>query len=166
MNWEAIGAVGETLGALAVVLTLAYLARQMRQETIASTSNAMGTWLADYNSLILELIRDPEVALVVRKGLADFEHLEGNDQMRFHVWMVAHLLNTQNLYLDATMHGAIVDQVLHFLATMLSTDGGMQWWITARPIWTADFVAYMDKLIEDSPAVTETWPFFAASSAS
>jgi hypothetical protein len=30
MNWEAIGAVGEILGALAVLITLVYLARQVR----------------------------------------------------------------------------------------------------------------------------------------
>jgi hypothetical protein len=30
MNWDAIGAVGEILGALAVVMTLAYLARQVK----------------------------------------------------------------------------------------------------------------------------------------
>ena len=33
MNWEAIGAIGEVLGALGVVLTLAYLAVQIRQNT-------------------------------------------------------------------------------------------------------------------------------------
>jgi len=30
MNWEAIGALGEVVGAAAVVLTLLYLARQVR----------------------------------------------------------------------------------------------------------------------------------------
>ena len=33
MNWEAIGAVGEILGAIAVLLSLAYLAVQIRQNT-------------------------------------------------------------------------------------------------------------------------------------
>ena len=31
MNWDAIGAIGELLGAVAVVLTLGYLAAQIRQ---------------------------------------------------------------------------------------------------------------------------------------
>jgi hypothetical protein len=35
MNWEAIGAIGELFGALAVVLTLIYLATQVRQNTLA-----------------------------------------------------------------------------------------------------------------------------------
>jgi hypothetical protein len=37
MNWDAIGAIGEILGALVVLLTLIYLATQVRQ------SNRIGT---------------------------------------------------------------------------------------------------------------------------
>ena len=33
MNWDAIGAIGETLGAIAVVVTLIYLAAQIRQNS-------------------------------------------------------------------------------------------------------------------------------------
>jgi hypothetical protein len=35
MNWEAIAAVGELLGASAVLITLIYLAVQIRQNTAA-----------------------------------------------------------------------------------------------------------------------------------
>ena len=35
MNWEAAGAIGEIIGALAVFLTLIYLALQIRQNTKA-----------------------------------------------------------------------------------------------------------------------------------
>lgn len=35
MNWEAIGASGEVVGAIAVILTLLYLAIQIRQNTRA-----------------------------------------------------------------------------------------------------------------------------------
>jgi hypothetical protein len=33
MNWEALGAIGETVGAVAVVVTLGYLAVQIRRNT-------------------------------------------------------------------------------------------------------------------------------------
>jgi hypothetical protein len=33
MNWDAIGAIGEVLGAIAVVVTLIYLGVQIRQNT-------------------------------------------------------------------------------------------------------------------------------------
>jgi hypothetical protein len=41
MNWEAIGAVGETVGALAVLVTLVYLAVQIRQNTKAVRAAAV-----------------------------------------------------------------------------------------------------------------------------
>ena len=33
MNWDAIGAIGEVLGAVGVIVTLIYLARQIRQNS-------------------------------------------------------------------------------------------------------------------------------------
>ncbi|MEQ8693946.1 MAG: hypothetical protein RIC85_01285 [Gammaproteobacteria bacterium] len=35
MNWDAVGAIGEIVGALAVVITLGFLIHQLRQNTIA-----------------------------------------------------------------------------------------------------------------------------------
>jgi K+ transporter len=40
MNWDAIGAVGEMIGALALVVTIAYLALQVRASTNESEGNA------------------------------------------------------------------------------------------------------------------------------
>lgn len=44
MNWEAIGAVGETLAALGVIVTLVYLASQLRQNTNALRSASYEHW--------------------------------------------------------------------------------------------------------------------------
>lgn len=153
MNWEAIGAVGEILGASAVVLTLIYLARQMKQEAVAARSGAMDSWLADYNTMVMEIVRDPEISLLMRQGLTDFEQLDPNDQTRFHGWLVAHLLNAQNLFFQTTegiMHTHVAEQILLFNAAMLKMKGGSYWWNTARSIWRPQFVEHMDKLIEQA----------------
>ncbi len=45
MNWDAIGAAGEWAGAIAVVITLVYLARQIQQQNkIAKFSGAQSVW--------------------------------------------------------------------------------------------------------------------------
>ena len=167
MNWEAIGAIGEIFGALAVVATLMYLARQMRQDARATTGETMGSWLADYNNMLLEISRDPELAKIFRQGLTDFEQLNENDQMRFHTWMVAHLLNAQTVFLqleDGIMHQRIADQILPVNAAMLDSKGGTYWWGTARSIWRPEFVDHMDKLIEEASPITEVWPWFSTDS--
>ena len=87
----------------------------------------MDSWLADYNALSLEIGRNGEFALLLRRGLCDFDALGGTDQLRFHAWMVFHLLNAQNLFVQvgqATMHRDIADQILAFNAAMLKTPGG------------------------------------------
>ena len=40
VNWEAVGAIAEMLGAVAVFLTLAYLAVQVRQSNIVTREQA------------------------------------------------------------------------------------------------------------------------------
>jgi len=57
MNWEAIGAVGEILGAIGVIATLAYLAVQIRQNTQmvkAQTRDSITNKQLDYYSSIYE----------------------------------------------------------------------------------------------------------------
>ena len=55
MNWQAIGAAGEVLGAIAVLLTLIYLTLQIRQNTKATrlqTAQATHQFSADGVSLL------------------------------------------------------------------------------------------------------------------
>jgi hypothetical protein len=43
MNWDAIGAIGEVVGAVAVVASLVYLARQIRQNSSLVEQSALAT---------------------------------------------------------------------------------------------------------------------------
>ena len=48
MNWEALGAIGEIVGAVAVVVTLGYLAVQIRKNTRLELTESRGdltTWV-------------------------------------------------------------------------------------------------------------------------
>ena len=70
MNWDAIGAVGEIVGAMAVVVTLAFLIFQLRQNTIAlrqqserSSADAIHAWS--------RAMMDPSVSGAVSKAYVD-----------------------------------------------------------------------------------------------
>ena len=69
MGWEAIGAIGETVGAVAVVMTLLYLARQTRVNARAvAGSSAREVWLAlsEWNR---EVARDENLNKIGIKSL-------------------------------------------------------------------------------------------------
>ena len=75
MNWEIIGATGEWAGAIVVVATLFYLARQVRQNTRASRAGASYA-INDSLSKIVGAIRsDREFADIWIRGCEDIDAL-------------------------------------------------------------------------------------------
>ena len=93
MNWEVIGATGEWAGAIVVVATLFYLARQVRQNTRASRAGASYS-INDSLSKIVGVIRaDGEFADIWIRGCEDIDALNPVERLRF----TSHLLDMLNL---------------------------------------------------------------------
>lgn len=83
MNWEAIAAVGEMVGALAVLLTLAYLARQVRQ---ANRQNLLSSFQHTYDSMnqfLESTLAADDVAELVIRGRVSYNGLSAADRLRF-----------------------------------------------------------------------------------
>ena len=72
MNWDAIGAIGEILGAIAVLLTLFYLARQIQQSNKIALIAASNESFSNYASLNELYINNPRILEL----LAEIRHLE------------------------------------------------------------------------------------------
>ena len=64
MNWEALGAIGEIVGAVAVVVTLGYLAVQIRQNT--RSAKVFSNQLVD--SAAMRLVTEPAAFDVIVSG--------------------------------------------------------------------------------------------------
>ena len=163
MSWEAAGAIGEILGALLVVFTLVYLSRQIKQHGTATASGSMDAWFSDYNALVLEGFRDRENASLLQEGFTDFNGLESDRQLQFHMWLVVHILSVQNMYLQSrtnTTHAELAESVLTFNASLLKLPGAKQWWQTGKDVFHPAYVAEMNKRMEAIEAVDGAWPWF------
>jgi hypothetical protein len=71
MNWEAIGAVGEVAGAVGVIITLAYLAVQIRNSSRATESQVHASLASEMERLLVALSQnDPlvEVVTLAQRG--------------------------------------------------------------------------------------------------
>jgi hypothetical protein len=83
MNWEAVGAVGEILGAAGVIATLGYLALQIRQntrQTQALAANASAIALQGARKSVYE---SAEVTEFWLKGMSHPDELSEHDYYRF-----------------------------------------------------------------------------------
>ena len=68
MNWEAIGAVGEMVGAAAVLATLAYLATQVRKSNELARFNATKEIVNQFNDLNRIATTDASLRRVLMKA--------------------------------------------------------------------------------------------------
>ena len=87
VNWEAIGAIGQVVGAVAVVISLIYLAREVRRNTGATHLTAMRSMHDAYNHWIQLLAQYPDLNDLYNRGIHDFESLKGADLVGFSMLM-------------------------------------------------------------------------------
>jgi len=80
MNWEAIGAFGEIIGAIAVVLSLVYVGRQFRYSSTYALENIYFQTSNNFSAV-------PENARIVRLGNQDYLSLSPDDQQHYALLM-------------------------------------------------------------------------------
>ena len=83
MNWEAIGAAAEIIGATAVVISLLYVAVQIRQSNRESQSSTAWAITNSLNNFAGRITANSDLASVWTRGLEDFNALDDMDQERF-----------------------------------------------------------------------------------
>ncbi len=111
MNWEAIGAVGEILGALGVIATLIYLALQIRQNTRsiqANRLNEIGREFAERHMVVATSSEMPRIAANCRKPRSD--DFSPEDQERVLAWVNSQA-NTYFTIAVAHQNGELSDDV-------------------------------------------------------
>src|ERR1700692_4453835 len=79
MNWEAISAVSQLVGSLAVVISVLYLAAQLRRRTRVARDAAA----AALGNVTKPFMENAELGRVWRAGLEDLNSLSAEDQARF-----------------------------------------------------------------------------------
>ena len=99
MNLNDLANLGQIIGALAVVISLFYVAHQIRQNTNAvgpATAQTVHEHFAKWYHLVAA---DEELAQLVAKGLRDYGSLSEKERVRFVATFMAFLSYTQNAFL-------------------------------------------------------------------
>ena len=90
MNWEALGAIAEAVGATAVFISLVYVAVQIRQNTKQFSRSVEANQLAAFernvesgNRIRELLILHPDLAQLLLSGFKGYKELKGPEKFRF-----------------------------------------------------------------------------------
>jgi len=148
------GAIGEIIGALAVVASLIYLAVQIRQNTRQISLSLESSKLAAFEQNVESgnrarelLITDPAVTDLFLKGLADYNNLPPTDRFRCNMLFRNLFSAIQGGYIRQLIVGGDPEQfegIRKMLDSLLKNPGIHQWLADIEPDWRpefADFVA-------------------------
>ncbi len=153
MNWEAIGAIGEIVGAMAVVITLVYLALQTRHSAAATQSSTeveasrqLSAWITRsfQDELIQSLWDDVEAG----KPLSD-------DHYRKWLWYLSDLFHMSEGIFIQYQKGFVSAEVWgRFESTclgMLQNTPGQEFWHSGNTPFSDAFKIHVEKLLASEP---------------
>lgn len=156
MNWDAIGAVGELLGAFGVIASLIYLALQIRQNT-ESVQVASHRGVADqFQRTNLALVEDAKIAELLAEGVADIAALSDVDRLRFEGFLLSIFRTYEELY-QLHRKGLVDDELWdsreQSMMQWLSYSGVRSWWFgEQRVIFMASFSAHVEARLSEAAA--------------
>jgi hypothetical protein len=169
MNWEAIGAIAELLGAIGVIASLVYLATQIRhgQEQMSQNTRALqaGAYQQFEESVYRKVMDDlaiPGLERIIRLGMADIEQLSEEDMFRWSHWIFMRLRAFDNSWIFMRLR-AFDNSHYQFrmgmqdedrwqisrrdMETFFQMPGVVQWWKATPSTLSPDFVALVEEIL-------------------
>jgi hypothetical protein len=147
VNWEALGAIAELVGSVAVVATIAYLIVQIRQNTKFAKIDAAQQLRAGMNDVLRGISDNTDALRTYEKALTEPQNLERTEKIRFDLIVLQMLRVSESLYLlyaDDYLSDESWESTLYSLLFVLGTEGGQQSWQRQRSHMSTSFESYLD----------------------
>jgi hypothetical protein len=147
MNWEALGAIGELIGAIAVVVTLIYLAGQLKQNTRAMQSGTRETFLNGLQTVNGYALQNSDV---LHRGLFQREELSGEEFTRFLTIVHAALNAYEALYseyLAGHVDEAFWESKARQIQFTITGPSGRKAWFDYTYLFDERFVTYVNEVV-------------------
>ena len=146
------GAIGEIVGGLAVVVTLIYLAVQLKQSNL-STHRAMYASAAEaVADFWLDLAKHPELFECYQSALHAPEGMLAAKRDQGFLVLDAYMSLMESYFLHNRTYGEITSQARwsRTLAHIFNMPGGRLYWQGRRIAFHDDFASYVDDLVKQT----------------
>lgn len=160
---EFIGGIGSAVGALAVFVTLIYLAVQVRQNTALARAAAQREINGSFQNAIGQLRQE---RWIYQRGCLDFDEMSHADQLCFDL-SIAPIVNHLDQVLRMHQQGLEsldnVDAYGTICLAILQAPGARSWWERAKPYFVKETREYLEQRFSDPstlpPAFLEALPW-------
>ena len=153
MTLQDLGGIGEFIGGIAVVISLVYLAVQIRQNTKSVRTSTYQAILDSSRSDTELLLVHPHLERVYRVGRRNPEKLNDDERPLFRMLVAQLLLSSESLFLQhqqGAIDGDYWQRRQQTLRGLLSQPGVRQWWAargTPREYYDPGFRELVDSIL-------------------
>jgi len=157
MDLQTYANLGELIGGIAVVISLIYLAIQLRQNTESQRTENYVRALERISAIQSSLSQDGDFARLFAKGVQDPSLLTSRERIQF-TWALYESFGTFEFLFHAAQKKSVPDEVWSrwsgIVAWWLTFPGVIRWW-SARPVpFTDSFSAFVEAMIRENPTDT------------
>ena len=145
MNWEAIGAIGKIVGATAVVVSLVYLASQLRQSNELARENAYWEVQRGLDDVMGELGRDEGLHKIWREGLYERKTLSDLDRERLGFLLTRGFGSLNVAYHASRKNSDVRTFCIERLDVYLTNPVVREWWRRQRTMQPEPFRTLVDQ---------------------
>ncbi|MGR8946691.1 MAG: hypothetical protein ACU84Q_01500 [Gammaproteobacteria bacterium] len=160
MNWEAIGAISEVVGAIGVIVSILYLATQIRHGARAAEDAAFRDAFVAVSDTLANM-GEGENAEIILKGLRNFSDLNSREKYTFDSIMTGFFTLVESTIISNEVD-LMSDETMENWSFVLRTrylgyPGMQEWWGGAKKIYIQHAQDWMDRQIERSDAKLDYW---------
>lgn len=147
MDWNAISAMAGLLAAIAVGVSVIYLAIQIRENTLATRSQTHQLVTSELAEAAIYIASDSELSRIFRIGLDAPDQLDQDEFYRFALLGISHFRRYENLFFqyqaglvgDDFWIGHRENILWHFYRP-----GMQRWWKQRRLTYSRNFREYLE----------------------
>lgn len=147
MNWEAVAAISEVVGAAAVVASLVFVGVQLRSNTKALKLTFTDSSVSRFKDSLTRLAESEQLSEILLRGVPDARSVEGLDLYRFTLLIQSYILDYSNFYTHYKA-GALDQQTFESLDSQMrnfcNAPGLKAYWERSGKNFPVEFRNYMN----------------------
>lgn len=152
MSLQDLGNLGEFVGAIGVVISLVYLARQMKMNTQSVRAASFNSMVENSIRLLEHAFRDHEFAAFLARAESDPHSLSVEERVRWDAYMTAvyrHFGNLQYAHRVGTLDHQMWEAYLSTLKDHLRTPSWAMWFAEHRHVFSADLGRQVEEALAE-----------------
>ena len=154
MSLQDLGNIGEFLGGLAVLVSLVYVAFQIRQNTTSVRAAASASVAESLARVTETLSVEPELGRIWTQGQNDYDSLDDDARIRFNFVLLTYMRRLENAFYQQSRGFLDPDHwqtTERRIAYIMNRPGTARWWSQSRVRFSDPFIEFVERHISGNP---------------